>query len=400
MKLSNIILLKNFNEGYIVLEKLSKFNFKIKFINTGYITKTNKINIETGSIKDRYNFDEFYNFVGKTITTNNLGEFSINGTSFRAGEKVFICESLDKNLKLILTKEQVVSKNLEDLGIPAVKREKPLDVIITSNNTLYNGDEFNTVDFDLLNTLFYIKDGLLYHRLIRKDSVNKNIYNAYNKLAGKLAGYYRNHNSLEGRVKILGVMFNVFLVKKVLLGEIDCCSKIEFKTSRITQETLQQEYNIWNNMVYRCKKGYAILSDDFEDFWEWLEWAKQQKGFMCKDMNGGLYQMESDLFSEIKTYSKETVVFVPNTINQMCKPTKKGDLPKGVQYFPNKKNNKYRAYSTEFGKQIHLGYYSELKEAENVVKNSRISYINKLKTIYEGSVEDKVFDALLEDRWV
>ena len=132
----------------------------------------------------------------------------------------------------------------------------------------------------------------------------------------------------------------------------------------------------------------------------WLaDWAKQQKGFMCKDEKGKTYQMETDLFSNgEKIYSKDTVVFVPNTVNQMCKPSKKGDLPKGVQYFHEKRKS-YRAYGVEFGKQIHLGYYNSLEEAVAVAKEQRIVYVNKLIDLYGETVEPKVFKALLEDKW-
>lgn len=64
-------------------------------------------------------------------------------------------------------------------------------------------------------------------------------------------------------------------------------------------------------------------------------------------------------------------------------------------------NDDRRLFNTLFEAIQHFSVEKYKQEVKSyVVKNSRISYINKLKTIYEGSVEDKVFDALLEDRWV
>lgn len=58
-----------------------------------------------------------------------------------------------------------------------------------------------------------------------------------------------------------------------------------------------------------------------------------------------------------------------------------------------------RAYGVEFGKQVHLGYYYTLKEALRVAKKQRAFYVDKLKSVYGDTVETKVFEALLEDRW-
>ena len=140
------------------------------------------------------------------------------------------------------------------------------------------------------------------------------------------------------------------------------------------------------------------MSEDFSDFWDWIAWAKEQKGFMCRDLDGNIFQMESDLFSQEKTYSPDTVVFVPNSINQMCKPNKRSSYPKGIQFFPDREKP-YRAYGVEFGNQVHLGYHYEIDEALLVVRDQRKSYVKKLKEVYGKDVEDKVFEALLEDRW-
>ena len=182
--------------------------------------------------------------------------------------------------------------------------------------------------------------------------------------------------------------------------EIEKCSRRKFKVSDIEAKGVHREYTIWNGMRCRCNKGYAKMYEDFENFWEWLDWAKQQKGFMCEDENGNVYQMETDMFSTgEKVYSKETVVFVPNAINQMCKPNKKGNLPKGVQQFKGRRKE-YRAYGVEFGKQVHLGYYMTLEEAASVARDQRKVYVNKLKSIYGDTVESKVFEVLMEDRWI
>lgn len=387
-------------EQYEVLEKLSTTRFKVKFINSGYETEINKINIEIGSIKDNSAVEEFNSLLGYQIQDEKFGVVTVRSYSDRLGEKVLVCENEDESLRFILTKEQLLLGDLSSFGIPPVILEKPLDFKVDNGGmVLHNGVEFDVVDFITLNVFFYLENDVLYHRLIRKDSIDQNILKHKTGLAGKVAGHYPQNNSDMGHISILGVPFHVESVKTVLRGEIKSCSRRKFKASDIEAEGVQQEYSIWNGMRCRCNKGYAKLSEDFQNFWDWLEWAKQQKGFMCKDEKGKTYQMETDLFSiGDKSYSKETVVFVPPAINQMCKPTKKGDLPKGVQQFKGKWKE-YRAYGVEFGKQVHLGYYMTLEEAVIVAKEQRVFYVDKLKSIYGDTVESKVFEVLLEDRW-
>ena len=387
-------------EQYEVLEKLSTTRFKVKFIDSGYETEINKINIEIGSIKDNSAVEEFNSLLGYQIQDEKFGVVTVRSYSDRLGEKVLVCENEDESLRFILTKEQLLLGDLSSFGIPPVILEKPLDFKVDNGGmVLHNGVEFDVVDFITLNVFFYLDNDVLYHRLIRKDSIDQNILKHKTGLAGKVAGHYPQNNSDMGHISILGVPFHVESVKTVLRGEIKSCSRRKFKASDIEAEGVHREYTIWSGMRCRCNKGYAKLSEDFENFWDWLDWAKQQKGFMCEDEKGNIYQMETDLFSTgEKVYSKESVVFVPYAINQMCKPTKKGNLPKGVQYLKGRWKE-YRAYGVEFGKQVHLGYYYTLKEALRVAKKQREIYVDKLKSLYGDTVESKVFEVLLEDRW-
>lgn len=85
-------------------------------------------------------------------------------------------------------------------------------------------------------------------------------------------------------------------------------------------------YNQWTSMTNRCleegqhKKNYkttllSSCSEDFKDFDKWMDWAKDQAGFMCEDKLGNLYQQDKDIVSGGNYYSKETCVFVPPYIN-------------------------------------------------------------------------------------
>lgn len=168
-----------------------------------------------------------------------------------------------------------------------------------------------------------------------------------------------------------------------------------------TLRGLTKEYAIWSNMVGRCNRGYAKLHEDFYTFDSWLRWAKNQKGFMCKDDKGNLYQLDSDLFSSgVKTYSPETCVFLPKELNCLCKPkVGRTKLPRGVSKFGSK-DKPYRVSISLNKVTVNLGNYSTLEEAASVSKQARINRVNVLEEKYKCFVDSVVFDALRKDRWI
>lgn len=168
-----------------------------------------------------------------------------------------------------------------------------------------------------------------------------------------------------------------------------------------TLRGLNKEYTIWSNIVGRCNTGYAKLHEEFYTFDSWLRWAKNQKGFMCKDDKGNLYQLDSDLFSsEVKTYSPETCVFLPKELNFLCKPkVGRTKLPRGVSKFGSK-DKPYRVSISINNVTQHLGIYSTLKEAASVSKQARINRVNVLEEKYKCLVDSVVFDELRKDRWI
>ena len=82
----------------------------------------------------------------------------------------------------------------------------------------------------------------------------------------------------------------------------------------------------------------------------------------------------------------------------MCKPTKRGSMPKGIQYFE-EKAKPYRVYRPYGGKQKHLGYYETFEQAVEAALKGRKEHLDSLKDLYGDNVEHKVFDELMKDRW-
>ena len=175
----------NKGESYQVLEQLTTSKFKIKFIDSGYETEAKKINIEIGQIKDRSNFNEYACLIGNKLKDDRFGIITVKNFSDRGGEKVLVCDSEDSSLRFILTKEQVINCDLSSFGVQPVVLKEPLPFSLNSEGlVLYKGEEFDTVNFEILNVFFYLKDDTLYHRLIRRDSIDESVLKHKTSLAG------------------------------------------------------------------------------------------------------------------------------------------------------------------------------------------------------------------------
>ena len=162
------------------------------------------------------------------------------------------------------------------------------------------------------------------------------------------------------------------------------------------------EFTIWNNCKQRVGRGlYAnvSISEEFMDFELWLKWAKEQIGFMSRDVNNNLFQMDKDILSYGigLEYSKDVCVFVPRCLNTLCK-RHKGDLPRGVYFNPMKKNP-YRVKGTFNSISFSGGYFSTIESASAKYRELREDHINKLMSIYEKDVDPRVWDAIRSDIW-
>ena len=163
------------------------------------------------------------------------------------------------------------------------------------------------------------------------------------------------------------------------------------------------EFTIWNNLKQRVGKGLytnVSISEEFMDFELWLKWAKEQIGFMSRDINNSLFQMDKDILSYGRglEYSKDMCVFVPPCINTLCK-RHKGVLPRGVYFDPRKKKKPYRVKGTFNSIPFSGGYHSSIESASAKYREIREQHINTLKDIYEKDVDPRVWDAIVDDIW-
>lgn len=160
-------------------------------------------------------------------------------------------------------------------------------------------------------------------------------------------------------------------------------------------------YRIWNVMLQRVKyyKGYESVSCDerFKDYDFFYDWCQKQVGFQELDENGRVFSLDKDILSNGSgVYGPDTCVFVPQTLNNLCKSIG-GDLPRGVSCRSDVvgKGKKYVARLTKGGKCMYLGSYHNPEDASVAYEVARREYLLELKELYGARVDERVWIFLI-----
>ena len=256
---------------------------------------------------------------------------------------------------------------------------------------------------ELVESLFDIKDGEFYHKpKLEADARTKEWNRRY---AGKKAG----HVDGIGRYRV-GIKDKWYKVSDILdmfetgVFVVKTRENYRFEALKYSRNLDVVGYQQWRGIISRLNNSKLYtnvsISDEFLDFDNYLEWAKDQIGFNTYDDDGLLYHIDKDLLSEPDNlmYSKDTCLFIPQELNLMCKPTRNSDLKKGVQFLIGRKKQ-YRAYINIDGKSTGLGYYYTEEEANERYRIARLSRIDDLYLKYKDKVDTRVWDAIRSDIW-
>lgn len=174
---------------------------------------------------------------------------------------------------------------------------------------------------------------------------------------------------------------------------------------------IHSDYNQWSAMRKRCflegrdgydKKYYGdcYCSESFKNFDKYLEWAKKQVGFLCRDEKGKLWQLDKDfLFKGNKLYSEDTCVFIPQRLNKFItlRQRNRGDFPLGVVYNPQmREGNRYQVSGCfkELGLPKRLGSFPTPEIAFETYKLAKEKLAKQLANQYKGTVDERVIDML------
>lgn len=166
------------------------------------------------------------------------------------------------------------------------------------------------------------------------------------------------------------------------------------------------EYAQWNSMKERCRVGGGCQEkipsyigctyvSEWASYDVWVEWARQQVGFLNTDDKGKIWQQDKDiLFKGNKVYSPDTCVFVPKEVNTFhtLRSRFRGEYPCGVSFKEN--NFKYSAKIVRGGCGKHLGIFDTPEAAFLAYKAAKEAYAKQLAVKYTGLVDSRVVDAL------
>ena len=165
---------------------------------------------------------------------------------------------------------------------------------------------------------------------------------------------------------------------------------------------ITKEYHLWYNMLQRCylEKNLNLrptyrgcsVSEEFRDFQRFAEWCNTQIGFGVKG-----YHLDKDIiYKGNKQYNRDSCAFVPRQLNLVMVNQKasRGECPIGVSY--HKVKGKYIANVMVMGKYKSVGHFSTPEEAFCAYKIAKEAYVKLLANEYKGSIDSRVYQALLD----
>ena len=169
-----------------------------------------------------------------------------------------------------------------------------------------------------------------------------------------------------------------------------------------------KEYDLWQSMLSRCfsekfktrcptYKGCNV-SDNFLNYTLFYDWCQTQTGFGKVDEKGRYWQLDKDLlFTDNKTYSETTCVFVPQEINLFFidRGNDRGEYPVGVSF--HKASGKFMARCWVNGKQQHLGYFNTPDDAFMVYKPFKEALCKQLALKWQHEIDERLFNTMM--RW-
>lgn len=179
-----------------------------------------------------------------------------------------------------------------------------------------------------------------------------------------------------------------------------------------TQPTMEQKYNLKNNMKTRCyNANYYKIWKNYEGCSICDEWLEDKKSFY-EWVDHNYYVIKGEPSVELdkdiivpgnKVYSPDTCIFVPKRINDLFEHIhgrKKNGLPVGVSY--SEKKGKYSAnvsksYDSKDGKKKnrYLGCYDTPQEAYEVYKHHKKAEIIYIADKYKDVIPDKLYQAMI-----
>lgn len=165
-------------------------------------------------------------------------------------------------------------------------------------------------------------------------------------------------------------------------------------------------YNTWQGMLQRCyseKNRYknptykdCIVSEEWHNFQNFAEWFEDNY-YTVKDER--MHLDKDILIKHNKTYSKDTCIFVPQTINTLFvkRQNNRGDSVIGTSSL---ENGKYQVHcslinpKTRKSKQEYLGLYDTQEKGFEVYKYYKEKNIKEVADYFKEQIPEKLYNGL------
>lgn len=160
-----------------------------------------------------------------------------------------------------------------------------------------------------------------------------------------------------------------------------------------------KEYIYWKNMIKRCySKKYQINRPTYKDCVvcdEWLTFSNFKEWFYKNyyEIENEKIHLDKDIIKKgNKLYSPNTCIFVPHKINTIFltnKSNKNNNLPIGVCKTA---NGNYKATCSVNGKNITIGTYKTIQEAESEYKKYKYNNVKCVLNNYKDKIPKNIYN--------
>jgi len=342
----------NQNREFKIISKIGYDRRKVIFLD-GYEVITGVSNISKGQIK--HPEDELYK-VGKVFKNKYNEEYIIIEKLLNGIRKIkFIDSDIEKLVDIDSIKNKTVNTKTEELYNVGklFKTNEGYDIkVLKKLNNDYREVEFlNTNHPNIIVKLCNLKKGA--------------ISNPYHK-------------------SILNVGY-------MGIGKYNC-------------KDYQKIYNCWRDMIRRCYEdteknptyNNVEVYDNWFNFQTFAKWFEENFPYHLSNIT---IQLDKDLLQQNiknKIYSSNTCVFLPRSVNNFIAYKNNKNTSGKIGVYKLKNRDRYTTSIREFttGKQIFLGYYSNIDEASDVYTKARKQqaeqakdYLRNLKYLPEEIIQ-------------
>lgn len=174
------------------------------------------------------------------------------------------------------------------------------------------------------------------------------------------------------------------------------------ETKRICHKSLSG--GRWDRMQHRCNPKHTFqikhptyigASVAFRDYQSFVEWSRSEVGYDLCDDNGRSWCLDKDILAEeVKEYSEDTCIFIPNKVNCFLTSSDatRGQLPLGVSF--NSHKGCLESWCSHYGSNKYLGAFKDSMLAHREWQKAKI--ILGLQLAEEFSFHKKLKEGLIK----